>query len=55
MNNNPADSLEFANDFFFKEVETFLKENMKVLFRVKGGSMRPPAGRGCGQDSSGRF
>ena len=36
MNNNPADSLEFANDFFFKEVETFLKENMKVLFRVKG-------------------
>lgn len=41
MNNTPADSLEFANDFFFKEVETFLKENMKVLFRVKGGSMRP--------------
>lgn len=29
------------NDLFFREVEALIKENLKVTFRLKGGSMRP--------------
>lgn len=41
MNNSAAKNLEVANILFFKEVESILRKNQKVIFRLKGGSMRP--------------
>lgn len=41
MNQSVGKSRTFPNVPFFKEVEELLKEKRKVIFRVKGGSMRP--------------